>query len=257
MGSSQNTSSNKDILFLFDVDGTLSPCREPAPDKIKKMLPELRKRVNIAFLGGSDICKHKEQLGEDILDVFNYGFSENGVQYYKDGKLVESGSIIEHLGEENYKKMINYTLRLLSETDCPIKRGTFIELRTSMINVSPVGRSCNMEERKIFIDYDKKAKVREHMRDIMNKEFEQYGIRCVIGGLLSLDVFPVGWDKTYSLQYIKEKTIVFFGDMTEVGGNDYEIFNHERVKGIKVTGPDDIFEKVNEQLKELGLPKIE
>lgn len=45
--------------------------------------------------------------------------------------------------------------------------------------------------------------------------------------------------------------------MTEIGGNDYEIFGHERVKGIKIYGPDDTFEKVNEQLMKLGIPKIE
>ena len=33
-------------------------------------------------------------------------------------------------------------------------RGTFIEFRNGMLNVSPVGRSVNQEERNEFLKYD-------------------------------------------------------------------------------------------------------
>jgi phosphomannomutase len=47
------------------------------------------------------------------------------------------------------------------------------------------------------------------------------------GGQISFDVFPIGWDKTYCLQFVEKsgyKEIHFFGDKTHKGGNDYEIF---------------------------------
>lgn len=248
---------NTNILFLFDVDGTLSPSREVASPIIKNMLRELRRRVNIAFVGGSDLSKQKEQLGDDLLDIFDYGFPENGVQFYRNGQLEKSGSILEYLGEDSYKKIVNRILALLSEADAPRKRGTFIELRRSMINVSPVGRSCSKEERLEFFAYDTEHGVRRALCDTMNREFEEYKLQCVIGGQISIDIFPKGWDKTYSLQHVSEETIVFFGDMTSVGGNDYEIFSHERVKGNSVTGPESTFAKVNEELEGLGLRRIE
>lgn len=34
-------------------------------------------------------------------------------------------------------------------------RGTFIEFRTGMLNISPVGRNCSQEERDAFEIYDK------------------------------------------------------------------------------------------------------
>lgn len=34
-------------------------------------------------------------------------------------------------------------------------RGTFIEFRNGMLNVSPVGRNCSREERIEFYEYDK------------------------------------------------------------------------------------------------------
>jgi phosphomannomutase len=70
-----------------------------------------------------------------------------------------------------------------------------------------------------------------------------------IGGMISFDVFPTGWDKTYCLQHLENEakktggiqytTIHFFGDKTAVGGNDYEIFSDPRTVGHAVKNPDD------------------
>ena len=61
-------------------------------------------------------------------------------------------------------------------------------------------------------------------------------IKFSIGGQISVDVFPEGWDKTYCLQFVENKydEIHFFGDKTYLGGNDYEIYNDSRVIGHKV-----------------------
>lgn len=74
--------------------------------------------------------------------------------------------------------------------------------------------------------------------------------RYSIGGQISFDVFPRGWDKTYCLRHleaeaskadrpVKYDTIHFFGDKTFPGGNDYEIYSDPRVTGHSVMGPED------------------
>lgn len=245
------------VLFLFDVDGTLSKSRAKAPEKIMKMLKELKKHVNIGFVGGSDLDKQKEQIGENLLDIFTYGFPENGVQYYKGQTLMKSESIISFLGEEKFKNLINMFLDKLSKIDCPVKRGTFIETRNSMINVCPVGRSCSREERNEFFEFDKVNKIRETLVSETKEFTEKMNIVCSIGGQISFDVFPKGWDKTYCLNHIKEETIVFFGDMTSKGGNDYEIYEHSRTIGVTVNGPEDTLTKVKEKFQELGLGELD
>ena len=75
----------------------------------------------------------------------------------------------------------------------------------------------------------------------MKEKFASLNLTYSIGGQISFDVFPKGWDKTYCLNYIKEgeyDEIHFFGDKTMEGGNDYEIYNHPRVKGHFTTGPE-------------------
>jgi phosphomannomutase len=75
------------------------------------------------------------------------------------------------------------------------------------------------------------------------------GCSFSIGGQISFDVFPQGWDKTYCLQHLaaeKEQpggvdytTIHFFGDKCFKGGNDYEIYEDPRTIGHSVTSHDE------------------
>ena len=76
----------------------------------------------------------------------------------------------------------------------------------------------------------------------MEKEFVDFKLKFSIGGQISFDVFPIGWDKTYCIQHLNKfnfKEIHFFGDKTEKGGNDYEIFHAEGIQGHATKGPDD------------------
>ena len=77
-----------------------------------------------------------------------------------------------------------------------------------------------------------------------------------IGGQISFDVFPTGWNKTYCLQHIENDkklpggvdytTIHFFGDKTFEGGNDYEIYEDSRTVGHSVENPDDCYKQIKE-----------
>ena len=51
----------------------------------------------------------------------------------------------------------------------------------------------------------------------LREKFSDYGLQFSIGGQISFDVFPIGWDKTFCLNHIDLKTIKtlhFFGDKT-------------------------------------------
>ena len=85
----------------------------------------------------------------------DYGFTENGLYSFKKGELFftkvsfkkiiimnVSKSIKDELGEENLQKFIKTVLHYIADLEIPIKRGTFIEYRTGMLNVSPIGRNC-------------------------------------------------------------------------------------------------------------------
>ena len=54
------------------------------------------------------------------------------------------------MGEDNLREFLNYTLKYLANLDVPQKRGTFIEFRSGMLNISPIGRNCSRPERNDF-----------------------------------------------------------------------------------------------------------
>merc|ERR1711918_168528 len=97
-----------------------------------------------------------------------------------------------------------------------------------------------------FNAYDKEHGVRPKMVKVLQEEFKDFGLAFSIGGQISFDVFPKGWDKTYALQFVENEgfeEIHFFGDKTDKGGNDYEIYEDPRTIGHKVTSPDDTMAK--------------
>lgn len=238
-------------LCLFDVDGTLTVPRKVITESMKATIAALREKVTIGVVGGSDFVKVNEQLAGGVLESFDFTFAENGLTAYKGTGPLESQSFLKFVGEDGLKRIVNWTLRYIADLDIPQKRGTFIEFRNGMLNISPIGRNCSRDERNAFEEYDKGTNVRKTMVAAMEKEFADLGLKFSIGGQISFDVFPVGWDKTYCLQHVKKlgdfKTIHFFGDKTYEGGNDFEIFSSPETVGHTVTS----WEDTQSQLKEL------
>ena len=146
-------------------------------------------------------------------------------------------------------------MKYISELDIPVKTGTFVELRTGLINVSPIGRNCTQEERDAFVVYNKEHKILEKFRETLVKNFaEKMGLTVSIGGQISFDVFPNGWDKRYCLRFVEKDydNIIFFGDKGYFGGNDYEIITNDKItKGFRVKNPEETIEFVNKIIEEV------
>ncbi|KAJ3600762.1 hypothetical protein NHX12_031737 [Muraenolepis orangiensis] len=233
MDGSTPFSPDRNVLCLFDVDGTLTRPRQKIDPLLDEFFQSLRRKVKIGIVGGSDYCKIAEQLGEgdEVIQKFDYVFAENGTVQYKEGRLISKQAIQNQIGEELLQDLINYCLRYMGLIKLPKKRGTFIEFRNGMLNVSPIGRSCTQEERMEFSELD---------RDVFSEQ--RLFCRQNHGGLISFDIFPEGWDKRLCLEVLETErldTIYFFGNETSLGGNDYEIFNDPRTIGFTVYAPED------------------
>lgn len=245
--------NHKKTLYLFDVDGTLTKPRQVISKELMQfILNKVKPKVAVGLVSGSDYSKVAEQMdGEEAAAHFDYVFCENGLMYFRNGQLVSSQSILNHLGEQVLQKVINFALNYMSKLELPAKRGNFVEFRTSMVNFCPVGRSCSQAEREQFVQYDTVHKVRETFIKVLESEFASSGLKFALGGQISVDVFPHGWDKTYCLQHVacdNYEEIHFFGDKTLPGGNDYEIYTDQRTIGHKVTSPDDTKQQVRQAL---------
>lgn len=146
------------------------------------------------------MAKQQEQLGTasiNVTSLFDFSFAENGLTAYRLGKPLASNSFIQWLGEEKYQNLVNFCLKYIADTKLPKKRGTFIEFRNGMINVSPVGRNASVEERNefeayvarvfsimgaVYADaltrnsYDQVHNIRRDLVEALKKEFPDYGL---------------------------------------------------------------------------------
>ena len=240
---------NNNTLFLFDIHGTLAENKEKASSEVIEMLNRIKKYAKIGFVSGSDLEAQKKQLGEDCLNLFDYAFIENGTQFYKGGKLISSLNFMDMITEEDYCELINKIQYELSQIKLPKKRGQFITLRKSTLNVSPIGRSCTVKERIDFCNYDNKHNIRRSLVEKLRNILIKFNLECAIGGQISIDIFPRGWNKTFCLRHITEEIVYFFGDKTEPGQNDHALFINDRTIGYNVKDPSDTIDKVNEILK--------
>jgi len=249
--SGEDKLSRDQVLVLFDVDGTLTAARQLISPEMDDLLRNrLSKKVSVGLVSGSDLCKVAEQMGgPQVVDNFDFVFPENGLVAYKQGKLIGKESIANYIGEEKLQKFINFCLKYMSELTLPFKRGNFVEFRNGLINVCPVGRSVSQEQRTQFYELDKKEGIRKKLVEALEAEFPEMGLTFAIGGQISIDAYPKGWDKRYCLNHVEKeafKEIHFFGDKTEAGGNDHDLFADDRTIGHAVKSPQDTMKQLAE-----------
>ena len=104
-------------------------------------------------------------------------------------------------------------------------RGTFLERRQCTVNVCVVGRTPGLskEERGAFEAADRGAGLRRRLLEQLAAAFgpaTPFGLLFSIGGQIGIDCCPVGWDKTFCLQFVDAAefdTVHFFGDKTLPG----------------------------------------
>ena len=248
--------NRNDHVVLFDVDGTLTESRQLIKPNMEILLLEkLKTKVKVGLVSGSDLKKLAEQMGgEDVIHKFDYVFPENGLVAYQDGNLIEKMDISKYMGEEKLQKFINFCLHFMADLNLPIKRGTFIEFRNSLINICPVGRSCSQEQRIQFHQLDLEQGIRRKFVEVLNEKFPEnsFGLHFAIGGQISIDAFPTGWDKRFCLRHIEGhgfNEIHFYGDRTEEGGNDYQLYADPRTIGHAVTSPGDTMSQLKEHFQ--------
>ena len=95
------------------------------------------------------------------------------------------------------------------------------------------------------------AKERLGIQSILKKEFPDLDI--AVGGSISIDITPKGFGKEQIARHLRKTypndKIIFFGDKTFKGGNDYELAQAlnklDNTKVVQVDGPDDVLFFIN------------
>lgn len=64
------------------------------------------------------------QLGENVLDLVDYSFSENGLVAYRGQEKIGETSMRNHFSTQQMNRLVNWTLRYFADLYIPVKTGT-------------------------------------------------------------------------------------------------------------------------------------
>ena len=223
------------------MDGTLTPARLPMTAEFAICFYNWQQKNKSFIATGSDYKKVEEQLPPSIINSFTGIYSSMGNVLTSKGQLIyqkdfkPSYKLVEKL--EYYRKNTSYP--------CPLYPN-YIEERIGMINFSVLGRNSPYSERERYSVWDKESKEREKIAEELRRDFPEYEV--AVGGSISMDITPKGCGKEQIARDLRKnfpnEKIIFLGDKTFKGGNDYELayelLNMSNTEVHQVYSPDDV-----------------
>ncbi len=215
--------------FIFDVDGTLTPSRQPIDKDFEKFFYDFCLGNEVYLVTGSDKPKTVEQIGEKIYNRCKRAYQCNGNDVWKADENIRTNEWELPDLARTFLKNCQY------ESQFNIRTGNHIEERPGMVNFSIVGRNANIEERAEYVAYDTLENERYTIANAFNTLFPDLSAK--VGGETGIDISPRGADKSQIIEDfdLEKDQLWFFGDAIYEGGNDYPLAkvvkNHRKVTG--------------------------
>lgn len=224
-------------VLAFDIDQTLNVAKTPITDEIAALLTKCLDHFEICPISGQKF----DQFRIQIVDRLSHPtperlshlhlFVAQGTQYYKfvmsknaweqvynypltEAQIQEISSALEQAARE-----CGYW-----EADHLAPDDEIIENRLSQVTFSALGQHAGTDAKYAW-DPDHKKRERIIARAKALAPAYDYEI----GGTTSINAFTPGMNKSFGMSHLMEELhvtkddILYFGDMTQPGGNDYPV----------------------------------
>ena len=243
-------------IYLFDVDGTLTPAKSRMDKTFAKEFHEWQEDKLVYIVSGGSFPRIIEQLGSKVVENVQGVFACMGNVYYKRREAEREWTLVY----ENKFKVLSRKVffrdltTIVNESSYHTKTGRHYEERTGMVNLSDVGRKADQEQRSAYEEYDAGLKEREKIVSKLAYKYPE--LDFVVGGAVSIDIFNRGNDKSQVVTRVfkdelENRRVKFFGDRTYFPGNDYSLAeilrNHPNGEVIAVETWEDTQRWIKEQ----------
>ena len=226
----------KKVLAL-DVDQTLNVAKTPIPDEIADLLTQCLDHFEICPISGQKFDQFLIQIVDRLKDAkpkqleHLHLFVAQGTQYYRyDAKKKDWNQVYNYpLTDEQVKKIteaIETAAKELGywEEDKLQDGDEIIENRLSQVTFSALGQKAGTKEKYAWDpDHKKREAIVKRCKELA-PEFDYE-----IGGTTSINAITPGMNKVFGMTHLMEELnvnkedILYFGDMTQPGGNDYPV----------------------------------
>ncbi|MEN9552216.1 MAG: hypothetical protein RI935_593 [Candidatus Parcubacteria bacterium] len=239
-------------LFIFDVDDTLARSKCEMEDEMSEVFSRLLPHAHVAIISGGkwEILKKNviERITEEGKSHMHklHVLPTCGARYFKyeDNEWKEKHA---YLIKEEDKSRIRELLLLASEGEYERKEvfGELVEDRKTMMSFSMFGQFAPIHIKE---PADRDHSLRRKMIAKIAHLLPDYELRT--GGATTIDVTQKGMDKGFGIRAISQalnipfEKIIFIGDATHEGGNDYPAVALG-LDVITVKNPQDTLKRIN------------
>ena len=202
--------------YVFDVDGTLTPSRDKMDKEFANWFESFATHNAVYLVTGSNREKTLEQIPAQIYNLCMKVFQCSGNHVFEQDKEIY---------KDEWKISNEVNIFLLDKLHSSVfkgKTGYHFDHRPGLCNFSILGRNADKLQRSKYKNFDAAHKEREKITREFNKKFKD--IRATVAGETGIDITPNDKGKGQILKYFNDKnTVMFFGDKTRFGGNDYDL----------------------------------
>jgi len=240
-------------LIAFDIDDTLNVAKTPMTTEMATVFAELLDYYPVCVISGQKLDQFMIQIlaplgllatGPRLRNL--HLMVAQGTQYYvfkgQDGDAA--------VDMKNWREVYNYPLAKGQVTKiktameqavkelgywCDNPAGEIIEDRGSQVTYSALGQSATPQEK---YPWDPQHEKRNSIVVRVKKLAPEFDYE--VAGTTSINVFKPSMNKTFGMTKLMEQLhigredILYFGDMTQPGGNDYPVVQMG-IDTIKVT----------------------
>ena len=224
-------------VLAFDVDQTLNVAKMPIPDEIADLLTKCLDHFEICPISGQKYDQFLVQIVNRLSNATPeqlshlHLFVAQGTQYYRFDVAKNAWEQVYNypLTEEQVAKItatIEQAAKELGywEEDKLAEGDEIIENRLSQVTFSALGQKAGTEAKYAWDpDCKKREKIVARCKEL-SPEFDYE-----IGGTTSINAITPGMNKVFGMTHLMEELkveksdILYFGDMTQPGGNDYPV----------------------------------
>lgn len=224
-------------MLAFDIDQTLNIAKTPITDEIAELLVQCLDHFEICPISGQKFDQFLIQIVDRLPNPTPeqlshlHLFVAQGTQYYRYDKEKGEWELKYNypLSDEQVKTIteaIEQAAKELGywEEDALQEGDEIIENRLSQVTFSALGQKAGTEVKYAWDpDCKKREKIVARAKELA-PEFDYE-----IGGTTSINAVVPGMNKKFGMTHmleelgVEKKDILYFGDMTQPGGNDYPV----------------------------------
>ena len=213
------------MIYIFDVDGTLTPSRAKMDQKFAEFFVKFVMKHECYLITGSNREKTLEQIPEEIYNLCVKVYQCSGNHVFRANEEIYKNDWI--LPDPHHRWLLNE----LHESSFFSKTGEHFDQRIGLLNFSILGRRGGLEGRAMYKRWDEVEKERENIAKRFNERWyaqEWWDIDAdlviaTVAGDTGIDITPHMKGKEQIVKNFNAPDVTYFGDKTMQGGNDHSI----------------------------------